>query len=203
MEILVTKNIHRLDTKKYTVKDIEDEIKEDLNILKHLGVESLATKEIEVCINSRFTRTLGLCKDKGNNFFTIKINESFLRSAEPQSIHDTIMHEVIHTCKGCYNHGPEWHRVGNLVSKKFGFTITRTYNDSSYSQFMRNKKATRIRYQIGCPNCGIIKECYSPTKVFLGVKQQEKTGQPRYRCNRCKNRNLYTQIFNPQEHDLI
>ena len=203
MEILVTKNIYRLDTKKYTIKDIKDEIKEDLNILASLGVESLATKEIEVCINSRFTRTLGLCKDKGNNYFAIKINESFLRNADPKSVHDTIMHEVIHTCEGCFNHGPEWHRVGKLVSDKFGFTITRTYTDLAYRQFMRNKKSTKIRYQIGCPNCGIIGEYYSPTKVFLGVKQQEKTCLPRYRCNRCKNRNLYTQIFNPQEHDLI
>lgn len=61
------------------------------------------TKNVPIKINTRAKRMHGCCR-KVNGNFVIEISD-FLFNYSKEEIMNTIAHELIHTCYGCFNHG--------------------------------------------------------------------------------------------------
>ena len=150
MTFAIQKHSLRLDTQKYTAKDILDEVLEDRDLLVYLGYPEMANYTYEVQISTRAKRQLGYCQEIGVNHYKIVISDCYLRKLSPAEIHNTIMHEVCHSAPGCMNHGPKWIEVARKVNARFEFTpITRfAYGDEVTQVFQDNKK-----YFIVCKNC--------------------------------------------------
>lgn len=83
----------------------------------------------EVVINSRAKSRFGLCR-MGKYNYQIEINSQLLQ-AEEKKVMNTIVHEILHTVRGCMNHGSTWARYANIMNCKFGYDISRT---SSYEK---------------------------------------------------------------------
>lgn len=155
MKITIQKHSLRLDTKKYTLVDIQEEVKENFALLVSLGYEDLLNKEVVVTYGKKI-RAFGTCKKIGKKpysnkmLYEIQINKEYLAVADPKEVHNTIMHECIHCIDGCMNHGNKWKYAATRVNAKFDFTpIKRTGYDEAYHQVME----TKYRYFATCDKC--------------------------------------------------
>ena len=167
----------------------------DLNLLfetaKHnvesLGVEIGNIKSIEP--NNRAKSRWGQCKIYKNNndwnkrVFTININNRLLQDdIKDEKVMSVIIHEILHTCRGCFNHGELWKRYADLINDCYScYKIERT---QSCSYFGINKEDYRAesKYEIVCGHCG-----YS-------FYRNRKFDTNRYLCGRCRHSNwiVYT-----------
>ena len=195
MEIIKQENTLRLDTKNYTTKDIELEVKECVELLKTLGVD--LSKNRYVCvINSRLSRVLGNCKYLGNNWYRITLSAKYLKNGSAKAVHGTIMHEVCHSAPLCMNHGPNWKNLTCKVNNAYGYSITRCTSDEEYKAF-REATAKPQKYVIFCETCN--KElCHyerrSPTWSEIYNAQIHGKPMPRY-CKACGTKRLKALIL--------
>ena len=93
----------------------------------------------------------GSCKKLMNGYFVIEITDLGLHG----DIKSTIVHELIHTVEGCFNHGKEFQSLAKWLSSVYGIEIgTRaSKNEMALSEEYRIAKA---KYVIRCKKCGQI-----------------------------------------------
>lgn len=150
--------IYDPNTKNYTTQDILEEIKELQQIFKEQGWTDVTNQTYEIKIyRSRGSRVHAVCKmlDRINRHFLIKINEDFLRLAEPQTIHNTIAHEFLHSIPGCGNHKAPWKNVCALLMSKYPqYNISRLSNSDAYTELIAQKEHKNShKYVMYCGSC--------------------------------------------------
>lgn len=148
--------------------------------LKEIGIP--VSKNIEkVSINTRAKSRFGACKVRKNTLgernYTIEISSEIL-SCEIKDISSIIIHELLHTCKGCFNHGKKWKIYSALVKEKLGYNISRT---QSYESLGLNKPDEKegIKYVVKCSGCG----AEFPRKRLCNLVKNPHN----YRCSKCGN----------------
>lgn len=157
-------------------------VREDINkILVEVIKEAQAVKipvpdniNKQVYINPRPKRRFGCCSTKDGKH-NIEISE-FLLKADPQQIRSVIAHEVLHTCKGCRDHGPRWKEYSARMKETYGYDIKRvsSFEEMGLEGAVRPEKDINIKYIIKCEKCG--KEY--PRQRFTCVMQKIEA----YRC---------------------
>ena len=75
----------------------------------------------QVEINSRPKKRYGCCRLK-NGVYHIEVSE-FILGCDPEKIRGVLAHEILHTCKGCYNHGNMWKRYASMMNSAYGYNI--------------------------------------------------------------------------------
>ena len=106
-------------------------------------------------INTRSKRW-GRCVYKAGKYY-VDINITLLdeRNGEDGLI-NTILHELLHTCPNCMNHGTQWKKWASAVRRRYGYDIKRLSNadekDITTGNF--NEKKTEYKYLIYCEKCG-------------------------------------------------
>ena len=166
-------------------------LQEKTVLLKRLTAECVADAKanniklgnIRSIVPGALNRTWGECELKPDGKYVIVINNFLLdESNDLKKVKDTVMHELLHTCKDCMCHTGEWKRLANIMNSK-GYNITRTGNVKSVGlsqdqltdyNFYREEKT---KYKFRCTCCGVI------------VRKERKskfTEHPEnYRCGRC------------------
>ena len=109
-------------------------------------------KITSVSRNSRLTRTWGRCSRNKDGSFSIDIAGRLLDEGSDKGILETILHEMIHTCKGCFNHKNTWKKYADRLNTKYGFNIQRT--DTALNKGVANEPKRIYKYAIRCPQCG-------------------------------------------------
>ena len=100
----------------------------------------------------------------GKPIFEIEISQQLLY-AEEIEILTTLMHEVLHTCDGCDNHGEKWKHYAAIANKKYGYHIqTKTSSDTKYKDATYLPKAS---YCVQCKKCGKNYEFQRKAKIVL------------------------------------
>lgn len=147
---------------------------EAINELKQIGIEPAESiKGIKV--NSRAKRRLGCCKkvlDQGKIQYEIEIAK-MMEVMTDRQIKEVIHHELLHTCKGCMNHGQKWKSLAAKVNKNYGYHIETT------AKILGNEeqKEKRFKYEIRCTKCG---------NTGYRMKKSKVVSQPEnYRCSKC------------------
>lgn len=191
MNILVTKHIHRLDTKNYTLEDIKSEVQECVMMLQSLGY-TMAEKQYEVAyLSERTNKCFGRCKSLGNNRYLLSFNRKYLDVGDPKNIHNTIMHEVIHSVNGCMNHQSLWKVVVARINSAFGYSISRTTNDVAYAALYIKPKT--VNYSVWCDNCHTRLARYNrKSSTVTAIMNNER----RHYCPLCKSRDLFVETVN-------
>lgn len=93
----------------------------------------------------------GLCCKNGNSF-NIKVNDRVLRSNDVESvILNVLLHEYLHTVRGCFNHGKLWKHYANLIRTRFGIDIKRIASSEEYGVEI---DYTEYKYKLVCNHCG-------------------------------------------------
>lgn len=109
--------------------------------------------------NSGLRSALGRCKKAFNSStcrsFSIEIAEYIAIGARSKLLDDVIIHELIHTVDGCFNHGIDWKSWAKIVNIQYGYNIARTtkmyYKDIFADELIKNGYAG-----VQCNNCGCI-----------------------------------------------
>ena len=118
----------------------------------------------EVAVNTRAKKRWGQCKCNYIGFyggkpqydFTINISSVLLDERVPiESLQNTIIHEILHTCPGCQNHGAEWKRRAAKVKHNLGYDIKRCSGFSEMGITDEMQKEYRpYKYMVQCKKCG-------------------------------------------------
>lgn len=69
---------------------------------------------------------------------------------------NTIIHELLHTCPGCMNHGKQWKTWAEKVRKTYGYNIKRTSDndEKEVTTGNLNYNAREYKYFVYCKKCG-------------------------------------------------
>ena len=101
--------------------------------------------------NARFTSTWGRCKKLSGNRFEIEISSRLLADGvSHEALMDTMLHEILHTCKGCFNHGELWKRYAARLNS-IGWSIQRC---TSCEEKNIERVPKNYKYRVTCEECG-------------------------------------------------
>ncbi len=102
-----------------------------------------------VVVNSRAKSRFGRCISDGKGY-TIELSDR-LKNAPEISCRQTIAHELIHTCKGCMNHGSLFKLYADRMNQAYGYHISRT---NSCEEMGVDAPGNYAKYVIICEKCG-------------------------------------------------
>lgn len=151
--------------------------KECMEMLDGLGIEYGNIKEFKV--NTRAHSRWGQCK-RVIGGYSININVALLDERNDiNGLKNTILHELLHSCDGCMNHGEKWKAMARKVNDAYGYNIKRTSSSSEKGVDKELNKHTEIvyRYAVQCKECGHI---YKRSKMSNVIKHPDD-----YRCAHC------------------
>lgn len=134
--------------------------------LRALGIPVSTRIDPQVQINTRAKARLGCCIRRGERF-TIEVSATILQD-EP-CLRQTLVHELLHTCPDCQNHGTKWKQYAQWVNHAWGMGIARL---TSMPAGQSTKKPPR--YTLRCSGCGAL--FYRERRCLLVQYPQ------RYRC---------------------
>ena len=140
----------------------------------------------EICPEIRFSKATswyGQCRQNqvyhGMRYkFQISISEYHLQSSE-RAIRNTLVHELLHTCPGCLNHGPKWKAYAAQIQHQLGYNIMRTGGDKDKDSAMEaarreKREGYQTKYLLVCTQCGQEFARFRKSKLVLHPEK--------YRC---------------------
>ena len=92
----------------------------------------------------------GRCSRKGDTYY-ISLNKKLMQASIEGAL-ETLMHEVLHTVKGCMNHGETWKALANKVNTMYGTNISR--KTSSAENGTHEFILETSKYIMECEKCG-------------------------------------------------
>lgn len=161
------------------MRDLQSVARECMKELDKIGIKYGNVVKFEV--NTRAKSRWGQCKNLGNNNFSINISIYLLDdTTDIKGLKNTILHELLHTCKGCQNHGTEWKRLAAIVNRAYGYNIKRTSSaDDKGCTCKPDKSDTpkKIKHVLQCKHCG---------QKIIRYRDSKFTNNPDYyRCGVC------------------
>ena len=100
-------------------------------------------------LSNRNKGTLGRCtRNRENTKFTISLNPK-LKNMSEQLIKDVIAHEIIHTVKGCFNHGYNFKNYMYRVNYN-----CKNYNVETKTKSKEWEENKQYKYKLTCKKCG-------------------------------------------------
>ena len=105
-------------------------------------------------VNSRAVRRWGCCSSNGDGTFTIQISDVLLNEqSSVDGLKNTIIHELLHTCVGCLNHGKKWQEYADIVNNHFGYCIKRADSCSEKGVSQNMVYENKRHYEVTCNEC--------------------------------------------------
>lgn len=129
-------------------------------------------------VNTR-ARRWGQCR-KENGLYSITVSATLLDERNDENcLLNTLIHELLHTCPGCLNHGSAWRHYAARVEAAYGLHICRVASaeEKGITVDLRPVRSHEKRYAIRCEHCGQIIRREKKSKVI--------TNYNRYRCGIC------------------
>ena len=142
------------------VNDPDSLLKKAVIQLRDAGIPISSNIDPHVKINTRAKKRFGMCIMK-NGSYTIELSSVMLTSPE-DSCMQTLCHELIHTCKGCGNHGRTFKRYADILNRRYGYNIQRT-NSAEEMGIPEPEIRKSANYILKCQKCGaeIVRSRYS------------------------------------------
>ena len=113
-----------------------------------IGIPVSNRLEPEVRINTRARRRLGCCYYQSVRYW-IEVSQAVLEDED--LLKQTLVHELLHTCPKCRDHGPKWKAYAQTVNEKLGYRIERTVKTETPAGSLRHEE---IKYILECQSCG-------------------------------------------------
>ena len=155
------------------MRDLEIVASECIRELAAIGIS--CGNVLVFSVNTRAKKRWGMCKQVPNGF-EIEIAAVLLQDAVPLvSLKNTIIHELLHTCPDCGNHGPAWKRLADRVNRAYGYGIRRL--SSAEEKGVAGVGGGQVRYRFVCKDCGQVVERMRSSKFTRNYT--------RYRCGKC------------------
>lgn len=150
------------------MEQLDDILCETVKIAKSAGIPVSDKILPKVIINTRRRTILGTCEKQKDGRFKIVISSIAVEAGEKE-IRNVIAHEVLHTCKGCGNHGELWKNYAKRLGNIIGQEIKRTGEPENARAIRENAP-----YVLVCERCG---------RQFHRFKRSKLVMHPeRYKC---------------------
>ncbi len=132
------------------MKDLTLYTQQCMKELHAIGIEF--GNVLEVVPNTRAQRRWGQCERTAFGY-KLNINARLLADDAPDyGLKSTIIHELLHTCKGCMNHGKRWKELAKQVHEAYGYNIQRA--DTPEDKGMKPIPRPEPKYILSCKVCG-------------------------------------------------
>ncbi|NLD18716.1 MAG: sprT domain-containing protein [Clostridiales bacterium] len=106
----------------------------------------------QVLVNPRPRRRFGCCRRQGGKFI-IEISE-FILGGHERAVKGVLAHEVLHACKGSYEHGAVWKKYRDIMNQAYGYNIKRTTSFEEMGLPEISIPDNKVKYIIRCQKCG-------------------------------------------------
>jgi predicted SprT family Zn-dependent metalloprotease len=122
-----------------------------LAIAQARGIKIPVSDKIDpqVRLNRRARTRFGCCILR-DGAYTIELSAQLAREGARDAVLQVLAHEVLHTCRGCSNHGPRWKGYAQRMNAAYGYHISRTDNYDSLG--IADQRP--VRYWVVCARCG-------------------------------------------------
>lgn len=158
------------------MRNLNDYAKRCMRELDDIGIEY--GNIIEFKVNTRAKKRWGQCKAVHGGY-SISINAVLLDDKNSEEgLKNTIIHELLHSCKGCMNHGENWKRMVQKVHQAYGYNIKRTSSVEEMGIASVNPIIERkINHKVICLGCGCLWTRTRTSKLITNTDE--------YRCGKC------------------
>lgn len=147
--------------------------------LRDLNIPISRRIDPAVRVNTRAKCRLGCCyrlpardgeRAEGTHWdYAIEVSASLLD--RPEQLRETLLHELLHTCPGCQNHGAAWKAWAAKAGEAFGVSIRRL---APAEEGRPPKRREPIKYVLECRSCG--------AKIARSRLSKAVLHPERYRC---------------------
>ena len=143
------------------------------NMLREEGIPA-SERITKLTLNYRVRSRFGKCTKMAAGY-EIELSGR-LMDAEDSVIETVILHELLHTCPRCLNHGKLWKAYAEKLNRKYGYCIR---SATTYESLGLENPGSReqVKYLIICRNCG----AQYPRKRRCSLVENV----DRYRCGKC------------------
>jgi predicted SprT family Zn-dependent metalloprotease len=136
-------------------KTIEQYLQDIIEQALMIGIPVSKRINKKVFINTRAVSRFGACIKKVDRYgetFSIEIGEAVL-GCDERIAKGIIAHEVLHTCRGCQNHGAQWKASADAMNSAYGYHIARatSYEALGIAEPVKKRKP---KYLVVCRQCG-------------------------------------------------
>ena len=131
------------------IRDLRTIESECRGILESLGINPGKVCSVSMQNNPKARESC--CIDRGRDGFEIRIDDIHLR--EELTEHDlmcAMLHELLHTVPGCFNHRGKWAEYAKLVTEKTEFDLLRI-DTGTYAMLHPDAE---VLHKVVCPQCG-------------------------------------------------
>lgn len=137
------------------MKDLQKLYNDCVMELKRINMD-ISNKITEVKINGRLRTTMGICyRNNRTGNYSIGINQALMSdTADEMEVKDTIIHELLHTCPGSFNHGYEWKLRADRVNRMLGYHVSTCASRQEVEAKGIQLKIEDWKYALECVNCG-------------------------------------------------
>lgn len=158
------------------MKDLQVIAKQCMRELDVLGIEYGEIVSFEV--NKRAKKRWGQCKVVSRNKYSINISYRLLEDDAPMiALKNTVIHEILHTCNGCWNHGETWKNHADKVNRVYGYGIKRCSSAEEKGIKEIKEDPKKIKHRFVCKGCGQTVDRMRESKFTKY--------HTLYRCGRC------------------
>lgn len=132
-----------------------------------------------ITINNRAKKRWGQTTKHTDGSFSININGSLLNdSLDDMAAKNTIAHEILHTCKGCFDHQALWQSYADKMNSAYGYNIKRCTSAAEKGlESVGRIRNESYKYTITCTCCGGKTYYKRASKVIQHPEW--------FRCGRC------------------
>ncbi|MBQ1597176.1 MAG: SprT-like domain-containing protein [Lachnospiraceae bacterium] len=160
------------------MKDFQKLIEESLEEVRRLGIRP--GNIVAWSVNKRAKTRWGLCRQNPDNTFEIQIAQRLLTDERisRQSCKETIIHEILHTCKDCMKHTGKWKHYAQVVNQVYGYNIKRVTTGSEKGvEDYDSSSSLPVKYIFTCGCCG--------ATIYRKRESRFTKYYRQYRCTRC------------------
>lgn len=126
------------------MKNLHELTEECVQILNALQIPAKVNTLVRY--NGRIRKKWGYCKKNPDGTFEISIASVLGEDEVPKkTTMSVILHEFLHTCPGCFNHGKQWKAYAKQIKQSYNIKI-RTTSDAEDMK-------VKSHYYIKCRKC--------------------------------------------------
>ena len=103
---------------------------------------------VDFNVNPRFVKW-GQCAKRVDGYH-ISVNKVLADGNHKDGLVNTLIHELLHTCPGCMNHGSTWKRYAGMVNNTYGISITRTNSAEEKGVDPEEVRKEKPKYKFKC-----------------------------------------------------
>lgn len=141
-------------------RDLNEYAENALQMAKDCGIPYgiITDFSVNTRAKSRWARTW-----KNGDIYRIEVSCDLLDDRNNEKgLYNTLLHEILHTCKGCLNHGAKWKEYAEIIRKEYGYEIKRasTYEEKGICEEVAKtrkeyrKNREKVKHIIRCKKCG-------------------------------------------------